>query len=129
MALPVPSPAHRRSALQGWPILVAGLLALLLGWCALHDGQASPARAGGHWALDAGMPAPQGTPPAERIATVAEAEAGPAHGGKPAALTCAARPGMQATLVAKATAWPLQALRLRAGIPRRPPGQAPPPRA
>lgn len=107
-------------------MLAAGLLALLLGWSALQEGHASPPATGGSRALDAGMPAPQGAPPCERITALAEASAEPARGGKPAALPGITGPGMRSALVAKAMAGPLQAPRPQADVPRRPPGQAPP---
>ena len=66
MALPAPAATLCQLARHGWPLAVALLLTLLLGWSALHEGRDGPATYG--WqahAEDLQQAMPMPAPPAD----------------------------------------------------------------
>lgn len=128
MALPVPAAALHRVARRGWPLLVAALLTVLLGWAALHEGRGAVAGPAGAQTEAMQAPAPDGTPPPEHGLMRAEAEPEPGRGGKPSSPPPAyAR--HSASLHVCAAMSPAAALPFPLRPLRQPPGQAPPARA
>lgn len=130
MASSAPIATLCQLARQGWPLLVAALLTLLLGWSALHEGRGgSPATAAGWQAhLDdidqaaplpspAGDECPQHAVPAPEPPLDGEGQ-GPCPGTAPA----------RAALVAHIPLWPSDALRWQLHDPSLGlnPGHAPP---
>lgn len=131
MASPAPTATLCQLARQGFPLLVAALLTLWLGWSALQEGRGNDSiSAQGGWQaqLDEGAqampaPAPAGEGCPHHVAPAPEspfdAEAGAACAG-----VTPARP----PLVAHVPLWPSDALRWQQPDPalRLNPGHAPP---
>ncbi|HIE1101230.1 hypothetical protein [Stenotrophomonas maltophilia] len=128
MASPAPAATLCQLARQGWPLLVAALLTLVLGWSALHEGRDGPATYG--WQAHAeelhqAMPVP--TPPADECPQQAVPAPEPpldGEGGTP----CAGLAPARAALVAHIPLWRSDALRWQLHDPalRLNPGHAPP---
>lgn len=133
MALPAPTATLILLARRGWTVLVAALLTLLLGWCALHEGR-GPGTADGLQAQDGPFntllesalpwPAPVGQGTLPSAACLPETSA---H-GEPHDATTALHPVQHGTLVAHVPLWPTDALRWQPLEPslRLNPGHAPP---
>ncbi|WP_295517553.1 hypothetical protein [uncultured Stenotrophomonas sp.] len=131
MPAPAPTAMLCQLARQGWPLLVAALLTLWLGWSALQEGRGT-AGTGTHAAwqaqLDEGAqampaPAPAGEGCPQHLAPAPETpfdgEASPA---------CAGVSPVRPPLVAHVPLWPSDALRWQQPDPalRLNPGHAPP---
>ncbi|PZS90606.1 MULTISPECIES: hypothetical protein [Stenotrophomonas] len=129
MASPAPTATLCQLARQGWPLLVAVLLTLLLGWSALHEGRGSDPAAHG-WQAHAddllqAMPLPE-TPADECPQHAAPAPEPPLDGEGSTPCTGLASP--RAALVAHIPLWRSDALRWQLHDPalRLNPGHAPP---
>ena len=129
MASPAPTATLCQLARQGWPLLVAVLLTLLLGWSALHEGRDNGPAANGWQAqaeyLQQVMPMP--APPAgECPHPAAPAPEPPLDGEGTTPCTGLAPP--RAALVAHVPLWRSNALRWQLHDPalRLNPGHAPP---
>jgi len=86
MASPAPIATLCQLARQGWPLLVAALLTLLLGWSALQEGRSTPTGgAPGTYAQDAAPFSPPYAPPHEHAMQRAESEPEGSRGDKPPA--------------------------------------------
>ena len=128
MASPAPTATLCQLARQGWPLLVAVLLTLLLGWSALHEGRDNGPAANG-WQAQAEdlqqvmpMPAAGGRVPAPCRASTGAAAGWRGHH----ALYRTGSP--RAALVVHVPLWRSNALRWQLHDPalRLNPGHAPP---
>ncbi len=129
MASPAPTATLCQLARQGWPLLVAVLLTLLLGWSALHEGRGSNPATHGWQAhaedLQQVMPVP--APPADECPHHAAPAPEPPLDGEGATLCTGLAPA-RAPLVAHVPLWRSDALRWQLHDPalRLNPGHAPP---
>lgn len=129
MASPAPTATLCQLARHGWPLLVAGLLTLLLGWSALHEGRGSnPAAHAWQAHADAllqAMPLPDS--PADDCPQHAAPAPEPPLDGE-AGTPCTGTPSPRAILVAHIPLWRSDALRWQLHDPalRLNPGHAPP---
>ncbi|PTA73520.1 hypothetical protein C9412_02150 [Stenotrophomonas sp. Nf1] len=126
MASPAPTAALCQLARHGWPLLVAVLLTLLLGWSALHEGRGTATAAMNTVHAPGAAPAsPPHALPHEQAMHRAESEPDGSRGGKPPVLRrlCLQFP-QSAPADAPATLTPAPAL--HAPDRRQPPSQAPP---
>ncbi len=95
MASPAPTVLLCQLARRGWPLLVAALLTLWLGWSALQEGRGTPTSdAPGAYAQDAAPSSPPHALPHEHAMQRAESEPERSRGDKPPALRrlCLQRP-------------------------------------
>lgn len=95
MASPAPTATLCQLARQGWPLLVAALLTLLLGWSALQEGRSTPTGdTPGAYAQGAAPSPPPYALPHEHAIQRAESEPEGSRGDKPPALRqlCLQRP-------------------------------------
>ncbi len=95
MASPAPTVLLCQLARRGWPLLVAALLTLWLGWSALQEGRGTPTGDGpGAYAQDAAPSSPPHALPHEHAMQRAESEPERSRGDKPPALRrlCLQRP-------------------------------------
>jgi len=95
MASPAPTALLCQLARRGWPLLVAALLTLWLGWSALQEGRdTSTGDAPGIYAQDAAPSSPPYALPHEHAMQRAESEPEGSRGDKPPALRrlCLQRP-------------------------------------
>ncbi|QGL96202.1 hypothetical protein ACS0OX_04965 [Stenotrophomonas pavanii] len=129
MASPAPTATLCQLARQGWPLVVAALLTLLLGWSALHEGRGNGPAAHGWQAhadgLQQAMPLP--APPVDECPHHAAPAPEPPLDGEGAA-PCTALAPPRAVLVAHIPLWRSDALRWQRHDPalRLNPGHAPP---
>ncbi|RRU74300.1 hypothetical protein EGJ89_05900 [Stenotrophomonas maltophilia] len=87
MASPAPAATLCQLARQGWPLLVAALLTLVLGWSALHEGRhTATADAPTLYAQDVSPASPPHVLPHEQAMHPAESEPDGSRGDKPRAL-------------------------------------------
>lgn len=134
MASSAPIATLCQLARQGWPLLLAALLTLLLGWSALHEGRGGGHAANAGWQAHlqdieqvAPLPAPSGDECPHHAAPAPEPPVD-GEGGTP----CAGTAPPRAALVAHIPLWHSDALRWQLHDPslRLNPGHAPPaPRA
>ncbi|HDS1544626.1 TPA: hypothetical protein UM365_002078 [Stenotrophomonas maltophilia] len=129
MASPAPTATLCQLARQGWPLLVAVLLTLLLGWSALHEGRGGDPAAHG-WQAHAedllqAMPLPQ--PPADECPQHAAPAPEPPFDGEGTS-PCTGLVPARAALVARIPLWRSDTLRWQLHDPalRLNPGHAPP---
>lgn len=125
MVLSVPTAAFCRTFRSAWPLLVAALLTLLLGWCALHEGRGTLAAGQDPHVQHGGAPLPPGDPAQLHAMPAGEAESGKVRGGKPAlppALCQLSPPAPPA----RGNVRPTGALLFHLPPLRQPPGHAPP---
>jgi len=124
MALPVSATAFYRVARRGWPLLVAALLTLMLGWAALQENDRVAAGPSGAQTQQARMPAPDGMP-LEQALLRADTPPDAGRGGKlpplPAQFATGDAPPRARAAVSLPVALPSPLPSLR-----QPPGQAPP---
>ena len=130
MASPAPTATLCQLARKGWPLLVAALLTLLLGWSALHEGRSTGHAPGAGWQahlLDlqqvAPLPAPSGDECPHHAAPAPEPPVD-GEGGNP----CTGPAPVRVPLVAHVPLWPSDALRWQLRDPALGlnPGHAPP---
>ncbi|MGE6334353.1 hypothetical protein [Stenotrophomonas sp. NPDC077659] len=131
MASPASTATLCQLARQGWPLLVAALLTLWLGWSALQEGRSNASfglQAGWQAQLNEGsqvlpFPAPAGEGCPHNVAPAPEPPFDGEAGGDCTAMTPARPP-----LVAHVPMWPSDALRWQQPDPalRLNPGHAPP---
>lgn len=126
MASPAPTVLLCQLARRGWPLLVAALLTLWLGWSALQEGRGTPTGdAPGAYAQDAAPSSPPHALPHEHAMQRAESEPERSRGDKPPALRrlCLQRPEHRpADAPTPALPVPPVAVTIR----RQPPSHAPP---
>lgn len=125
MASPAPTVLLCQLARRGWPLLVAALLTLWLGWSALQEGRSTRTDAPGTYAQDAAPSSPPYAPPHEHTMQRAESEPEGIRGDKPPALwrLCLQRPE-HAPADAPTPAMPVPPV--PATDRRQPPSHAPP---
>lgn len=130
MASPAPTTTLCQLARQGWPLAVAVLLTLLLGWSALHEGRGDEPSAHG-WQVNAdglhqAAPLPPAPPADVCPQHAAPAPEPPLDGG--GSSPCAGLAPMRAPLIAHIPLWRSEALRWQLHDPalRLNPGHAPP---
>lgn len=126
MASPAPAATLCQLARQGWPLLVAALLTLVLGWSALHEGRGTATAAMPTVHAQGAAPAsPPHALPHEQAMHRAESEPDGSRSDKPAVLRrlCLQYP-RRAPADAPATVTPAPAV--HAPDRRQPPSQAPP---
>lgn len=129
MASSAPTATLCQLARQGWPLLVAALLTLLLGWSALHEGRGGHATHAGWQALLDNMDqaAPLPAPSSDECPHHAVPAPEPPLDGESGTLCTGAAPP-RAALVAHVPLWHSDALRWQRHDPslRLNPGHAPP---
>lgn len=131
MASPAPTALLCQLARRGWPLLVAALLTLWLGWSALQEGRGrdnSSPHTGWQVLLDGGAQAtPAPAPPGEGCPHHA-APAPEAPFDAEASPVCTGLPPARPPLVAHVPLWPSDTLRRQQPDPalRLNPGHAPP---
>lgn len=128
MAQPVPLATFCRALCRGWPLLVATLLTLLLGWSELHEGRSHtlPGMAVVGPQLQNSPPHPGGSPPARQHALPAgevEPDTG-RHGQMPLLRPLCQQ--LRRRPAGSGDIRPTEALHFHLPHPRQPPGQAPP---
>lgn len=124
MALPVSATAFYRAARRGWPLIVAALLTLMLGWAALQENDYAAGGPSGGLTQQAQAPAPDGMP-LEQALLRADTQPDAGRGGKlpplPARFATGDAPPRARAAVSLPAALPSPRPSLR-----QPPGQAPP---
>jgi hypothetical protein len=126
MASPAPTVLLCQLARRGWPLLVAALLTLWLGWSALQEGRGTPTGdAPGAYAQDAAPSSPPHALPHEHAMQRAESEPERSRGDKPPALRrlCLQRP-QHRPVDAPTPALPVPPVAVT--VRRQPPSHAPP---
>ena len=128
MALPAPAATLCQLARHGWPLAVALLLTLLLGWSALHEGSDGPATYG--WqahAEDLQQAMPMPAPPADECPRHAVPAPEPPLDGE-GTTPCTGLAPPRAALVGHVPLWRSDALHWQLHDPalRLNPGHAPP---
>lgn len=124
MALPVLATAFYRIARCGWPLLVATVLTLMLGWAALHEGGRSPSTPASGLAQELRAPVPDGIP-LEQALLRADTQPDAGRSGRLPALATQYS-SHRASAHACAISLPKAALPFPLPLLRRPPGHGPP---